>query len=599
MKTKIFSLSLLLLCFLVSVSIDCSFMFQPDAPGQHVVLDCEPSMIDIGEVVVGTVSEEPFVITNPVLFDDNGQISVMDPVDETRATVRVTGFSGCESGEIVTSVAGAFPLTLADFESADLIVRVNPQSIGGWHMSSCVLDPEWEIVSETTGLVTKSFCHLTIGGSAVAGPEPSCALQPGAELDFGEVEARTYRDLTLTISNETTDPLTTNQFRFLIGSPAFGCDHFGIQPADTEGVLGPGESKDISVRFEPDEAGSFECTRALSSLREPADPADPLIADACPADIVLRGTGVAGSLVWSDCSQFDITEDLHGVYGLSENEIYAVGDAFTVRTSLGACSWIDVPGPVEFDNVNLTDVWGISDEIWAVGNIPPPPGSYSQTGAIFQADISGWTKVDESWMVTYGALWGSAAENIYFVGTGISTDLANTKHWNGTVIDTLSIDWGMSELTGVHGTASDDVWAVLRQSIMSNSVYQFQGTDWAAQTLPFTPSPLHDVWAVNGTGFYAVYAVGEDGAIYHYDGSSWSDESIAGETDDFYGVWVSQTGQAWVVGQNGAIYHTSGTTWTLQNPPAGLERDLRDVWGSSDENVFAVGADGLILRYAR
>ena len=36
----------------------------------------------------------------------------------------------------------------------------------------------------------------------------------------------------------------------------------------------------------------------------------------------------------------------------------------------------------------------------------------------------------------------------------------------------------------------------------------------------------------------------------------------------------------------------------LQVPPAGLERDLHDVWGSSDEDVYAVGADRLtfILR---
>ena len=481
--------------------------------------------------------------------------------------------------------------TLATGESVEVLIRYERETPEP--RAVCSLYPEYETNIDLVKPEESPRLLLWYASN-----EAACGLESEGGLDFGEVQVGTTEMLTFTVRNETTIDYVANQFRYVFDDPSSNCHLFTINQVDTVGIIGPNESKDITVAFSPRGLGEVECSRSLSSLREPANADSPNITNACPAEVVWRGTGTPAPpapLAWNDCSKAGFDYDLTGLFGLSENEIYLAGVLGNVLRSDWACDWDLVGTP--FAEVNLTDIWAHSTAsdtaIWAVGNL----ASNSTTGAILRSDGSTWDKVDEGWMVHYGAVWGSALDDVYFVGTGVSTDLANTKYWNGSTIDTFTIDIGWSELTSVHGTASDDVWAVLRQSMMSNSVYRFQGTAWEAQTLPFTTNPLHDVWAVQGTGFYAVYAVGEDGAIYHYNGSNWIDESIAGETDDFYGVWVSQTGQAWVVGQNGAIYHKSGTNWTLQNPPAGLERDLHDVWGSSDENVFAVGAGGLILRY--
>jgi photosystem II stability/assembly factor-like uncharacterized protein len=94
-----------------------------------------------------------------------------------------------------------------------------------------------------------------------------------------------------------------------------------------------------------------------------------------------------------------------------------------------------------------------------------------------------------------------------------------------------------------------------------------------------------------------VYAVGADGAIYHFDGSTWADESIDTPTD-FFGVWGDWDSPfAIAVGENGAIYHRVDGVWTVQ-PMDLVEEDatLRDVVGFSETLAFAVGDDGQILK---
>jgi hypothetical protein len=300
----------------------------------------------------------------------------------------------------------------------------------------------------------------------------------------------------------------------------------------------------------------------------------------------------------------EITADWRGIFTLSENEVYLVGDGGSVFESAGDCQWAQVgtiPGDVA--DVNLTGIWGYSDgtetSVWAVGNVPPEPGFYQETGAILRWDGIDWTKIDEDGFHTYATVWGSGFNDVYFAGTGIATDFPNAKHWEGTALTTLQIsDMGMSKVSGMSGTGSDNVWAVLEQNF--NSVFQFQGSQWENKTPPFITEPLNDVWVIPTTLVPTVYAVGDHGGIYRYAGSTWTDESIPSETRDFHAVWASPTGQLFVVGQDRALYRGqlgNPTVWTAMTPPDGTPPgDFLDVWGSSDDDVYVVGTEGVVIR---
>jgi len=477
--------------------------------------------------------------------------------------------------------------TIAGRESLDLAFRFDP--VEPQDPATCRLDLFME--------GARRFSTLEI---TFAAGEAACALTPGPEVDFAAVEVGSQGSRTLTLRNTTADPIAANQFRYEFGDPSGDCHLFTMDPADSVGVIGPGGSKGIEVRFSPTALGASECRRSLTSFQGSAGTNPPPLFRSCPGEIVFRGVGTPPPNYWSKC-QPGGTTDWHGIYGLSESEVYVAGDGGRVIASGGDCQWL-LSGTV-FADVNLRDIWGHTDgtnrALWSAGNIPPEPGLYGETGAILKSDGGPWNKVDEDGLHTYAAVWGSGLDDVYLAGAGVATDFPNVKHWDGSSLTEIRIsDMGWSNVTGLSGTGSNDVWAVLEQNF--NSVYRFQGGQWEDQTQPFMTQTLHDVWAIQGTGFYAVYAVGDAGAIYRYDGNTWSDESIPGEFSNFYGVWVSATGQVFVVGGDQVIYRgkvNQPGSWTLQSMPTDLPPgDLLDVWGSSDDDVYAVGTEGVIVR---
>jgi len=69
----------------------------------------------------------------------------------------------------------------------------------------------------------------------------------------------------------------------------------------------------------------------------------------------------------------------------------------------------------------------------------------------------------------------------------------------------------------------------------------------------------------------------------------------SGTSTDLWAVWGSSTNDVFAVGKSGAILHYNGTAWSPMN--SGISKDLWGVWGLSPSDVFAVGDGGTILHY--
>ena len=68
-----------------------------------------------------------------------------------------------------------------------------------------------------------------------------------------------------------------------------------------------------------------------------------------------------------------------------------------------------------------------------------------------------------------------------------------------------------------------------------------------------------------------VFAVGDDGTILHYDGSSWSGMS-SGTSEGLKGVWGSQGSDVFAVGMDGTILHYDGSVGSSMS--SGTSNDL-------------------------
>jgi photosystem II stability/assembly factor-like uncharacterized protein len=66
-------------------------------------------------------------------------------------------------------------------------------------------------------------------------------------------------------------------------------------------------------------------------------------------------------------------------------------------------------------------------------------------------------------------------------------------------------------------------------------------------------------------------------------------------TQTLRGMWESGDSNVFAVGDNGTILQYDGTTWTVVNTKT--TTNLRAVWGTSPTNIYAVGDKGTILHY--
>ena len=91
------------------------------------------------------------------------------------------------------------------------------------------------------------------------------------------------------------------------------------------------------------------------------------------------------------------------------------------------------------------------------------------------------------------------------------------------------------------------------------------------------------------------WAVGTNGTIFHYNGTTWSPEDINGVTVNLNGVYIDTiTGSVYVVGDNGSIFMYDGNAWTSVSTPVAVA--LNDIGFANEQYGLAVGENGTILR---
>lgn len=155
-------------------------------------------------------------------------------------------------------------------------------------------------------------------------------------------------------------------------------------------------------------------------------------------------------------------------------------------------------------------------------------------------------------------------------------------------------------LSGVWGSGPDDVYMVGGDETRG-AVYHYDGTDWTEDTSVDTPDLL--VW-VFGFGADDVWIVGETGTVLHGSFGSWA-EVDSGTEAPLWGVWGSDPDDAWVVGGSPSgdtptLLHWDGVGFTPHTlAPEQNDRKavaLFKVWGIGGR-TFAVGQDGLIIEY--
>lgn len=154
---------------------------------------------------------------------------------------------------------------------------------------------------------------------------------------------------------------------------------------------------------------------------------------------------------------------------------------------------------------------------------------------------------------------------------------------------------GAGPATGVWGTGSDDVWIVRARSLH----HSHNGVSWTTQTLPMLSfgAVMEGIWGADSDRY--VFGVDSTDGKRHGKilrsrdrGTSWRSESIPA-IERIAAMWGSAANDVYAVGAGGVVLHSTGDgTWTIQRKGGG---SLEGIWGATAASVYAVGANGAIL----
>ncbi len=270
----------------------------------------------------------------------------------------------------------------------------------------------------------------------------------------------------------------------------------------------------------------------------------------------------------------------------------SASDAWVVGTSGGLLRWNGMmlslaTAPTTL--VDLDSVWVANNAVaYAVGERNPGVGPDVR---VFKWDGTTWSGVTtpaDNWMSGVFGLAGSVVE-VWSAGHAF-----NFIHQSSPAMPWVSkYDQGgpyWNEDVWIGGFGQP-VWIVGLQGI----------TRYDAQTAQFTNQSIAGrFWGVFGHDPNDAWAVGEDGMIAHWNGTSWT-AVPSGVTTDLRAVWASGPSNAWAVGDDATIVHWNGSAWTPLVHGLATTDDLRGIWGSSATDILAVGGEtssGIVLRFS-
>ena len=172
----------------------------------------------------------------------------------------------------------------------------------------------------------------------------------------------------------------------------------------------------------------------------------------------------------------------------------------------------------------------------------------------------------------------------------------------------------MTSWEKVWGAPTGEVFLMGQEGL----IYRQNGAVWdSLNSGPAFDRIVHAAWGDQGNNMYFVGGISDRDTTYfdtlvdsnvtvpapdkpfvkQYNGISFVDAPIGDIAWGLYDIWGSSANNIYAVGYNGTIIHYDGVNWTTVFTGGVSPARLLGVWGTSAGNIFACGTGGALLHY--
>ncbi len=308
------------------------------------------------------------------------------------------------------------------------------------------------------------------------------------------------------------------------------------------------------------------------------------IAFVAAADGALFATGWEGIYERSTCGGFllhpiDGAADFRSGWAASANDAWFAATAKDLAGTRVLVHWDGSDAttwPVP-DGLSIRSLWGAApDDVWGAGPV-----------GLVHWDGSSWT-VAEGPAIEVAAIWGSAADDLWAVGRD-----GGIARWDGAAWATVASPT-TGDFVAVTGSGPDDVW------IASDFVAGEAGLlHWDGATLAAVDgSEAHGFHAIAATGHGTLWAASTSTVeplrqLIHWSPAGPGDAPLRRFID---AAGISAAGEVvWVLGADGSTARFAGGG--VERFTTGADRAIYDLEAVADGTAWAVGEQGLVLRF--
>jgi hypothetical protein len=253
----------------------------------------------------------------------------------------------------------------------------------------------------------------------------------------------------------------------------------------------------------------------------------------------------------------------------------------------------------------LNAIWGTApDDVWIVGN----------RGTILHGNGSSFEAVPTDSNEVFFSVWGSGKNDVWFLDSRSPLHSSGFAGGGTTLERVPGSSWNEGEATSGrlwtgHSVGADAVWLggeptkrftdwSLVASFYRREADADGGAFWSPTPACTSSAPCEPkVRAFWGDGT-VLWAVGMNGQAFVLDDPAtghW-DYRNPRTGSNLEGIWGSSADDIWAVGEDGVIRHTTANgPWT--EIPSPTTADLHAIWGGSASDVWAVGDNGTVLHY--